>query len=289
MRWEQKTPTKCTHTYIYKHTSSRHSDIAVHNEIDKTENQKPNRRVAGYNTATVTLCGGSSSSSVDGCDSGRAARGIHLASPHHTLDSRTPTSRHTYASIHMYAWVCVCVYILCKWWWNCSFCCCQNGNEKTHTQAQTHHSSSSSDGHRKQSDKVKKKWMQVARRCQRHLTMAMAETRTNTCIHTYTTPYMYGHHSTRTGLVLSAMVKHMLEFDRQQLQHWMGLLLLVLLPLRRSVNKICILANWCCCCLCWCSALVVVKMETLQLSISFWCAHCIAHRRRRECVWEHTN
>lgn len=56
----------------------------------------------------------------------------------------------------MYAWVCVCVYILCKWWWNCSFCCCQNGNEKTHTQAKTHHSSSS-DGHRKQSDKVKKK------------------------------------------------------------------------------------------------------------------------------------
>lgn len=154
MRWEQKTPTKYTHTYTYKHTSSRHSDIAVHNEIDKTENQKPNRRVAGYNTATVTLCGGSSSS-VDGCDSGRAARGIHLASPHHTLDSRTPTSRHTYASIHMYSWV--CVYILCKWWWNCSFCCCQNGNEKTHTQAQTHHSSSSSsDRHRKQSDKVKK-------------------------------------------------------------------------------------------------------------------------------------
>lgn len=125
--------------------------------------------------------------------------------------------------------------------------------------------------------------MQVAGRCQRHLTMAMTETHTNTCIHTYTTSYMYGHHSTRTGLVLSAMVKHMLEFDRQQLQYWMGLLLLRLL-LRRNVKKICILANWCCCCLCWCSALTVVKMETLQLSISFWCAHCIAQRRRKECV-----
>lgn len=50
------TPTYCKDTNATL-TSSRHSDIAVHNEIDKTENQKPNRRVAGYNTATVTLCG----------------------------------------------------------------------------------------------------------------------------------------------------------------------------------------------------------------------------------------
>lgn len=30
--------------------------IAVHNEIDKTENQKPNGPLASYNSATATLC-----------------------------------------------------------------------------------------------------------------------------------------------------------------------------------------------------------------------------------------
>ncbi|KAH8400892.1 hypothetical protein KR009_001638 [Drosophila setifemur] len=38
----------------------RHSGratIAVHNEIDETENQKPNGPLAGYNSATATLCG----------------------------------------------------------------------------------------------------------------------------------------------------------------------------------------------------------------------------------------
>jgi len=107
------TPTHTyTCTYPCKETlTSSQRDISVHNEIDKTKNQKPNRRVAGYNTATVTLCGGVS---------GATYTLPHLTSPNTLL---THTHVYTYS-----------LQVVVKW---CSFCCCQNGNEKTHKETET--------------------------------------------------------------------------------------------------------------------------------------------------------
>ncbi|KAH8337006.1 hypothetical protein KR059_010623 [Drosophila kikkawai] len=54
----ERTALKQTHLYIQEEATSAalSGTIAVHNEIDKTENQKPNGPLAGYNSATVTVC-----------------------------------------------------------------------------------------------------------------------------------------------------------------------------------------------------------------------------------------